>query len=118
MTCRLRARERWPTPRWNCRNWKRGRTASSGLSARQRWYSGWRRWRPLRVSPSRVPVPDVLVTPQNWNTLAKGVTQHVRRGEGEQDGLLLADLLITDAFAIQQVRAGLREVSCGYEADY
>src|SRR5260364_208573 len=36
--------------------------------------------------------PDVLVTPQNWNTLAKGVTQHVR--------------------------AGLREVSCGYEADY
>src|SRR5260364_442906 len=52
--------------------------------------------------------PDVLVTPHNWNTLAKGVTQHVRRGEGEQDGLLLADLLITDAFAMEQVRAGLR----------
>src|SRR5260363_82800 len=62
--------------------------------------------------------PDVLVTPQNWNTLAMGVPQRVRRGEGEQDGLFLADLLITDAFAIQQVRAGLREVSCGYEADY
>src|SRR5260363_244591 len=32
--------------------------------------------------------------------------------------VFVADVLITDAFAIQQVRAGLREVSCGYEADY
>src|SRR5260363_237469 len=62
--------------------------------------------------------PDVLVTPQNWNTLAKGVTQHVRRGAGEQDGVGLGESLITDASAFQQGRAGVRGVTCGYEAGY
>ncbi len=35
-----------------------------------------------------------------------------------EDDILLADLLITDKAAIESVRAGLREVSCGYDADY
>ncbi len=66
--------------------------------------------------------PPALVTPENWRDLAVGTVRNVRRGSGtsEDDSpdLLLADLLLTDARAIQRVREGLREVSCGYEADY
>jgi hypothetical protein len=58
------------------------------------------------------------VNPTNWKQLAVGVVQNPRRGEGLDDDLLLADLLITDADAIAAVRSGLREVSCGYDADY
>ena len=62
--------------------------------------------------------PTDFVGPGNWSALAKGVAQNVRRGDGIENDLLLADLLITDAEAIAEVRDGLREVSCGYEADY
>lgn len=62
--------------------------------------------------------PQSFVTPHNWGALAKGIAQNVRRGDGFDQGLLLADLLITDDQAIQEVNDGLREVSCGYEADY
>ncbi|HLH04958.1 MAG TPA: DUF2213 domain-containing protein [Bryobacteraceae bacterium] len=62
--------------------------------------------------------PPVDVTPRNWCSLAKGVVQHVRRGEGTSDSLLLADLLITDQATIDAVRDGLRQVSCGYDAEY
>ncbi len=62
--------------------------------------------------------PGSDVNPRNWTELAKGIVQHVRRGEGSSDGLLLSDLLITDETAIKSVRAGLRQVSCGYDAEY
>jgi len=62
--------------------------------------------------------PNTFVTPENWQTLAHGTIQNVRRGTGEQDDLLLADLLITTEKAIELVKAGLREVSCGYDAEY
>lgn len=65
--------------------------------------------------------PNDFVNPENWKDLSKGILRNVRRGEEkDEDGneQLLADLLITDAFAISLVRAGLREVSCGYEAEY
>lgn len=58
--------------------------------------------------------PDDLVNPDNWSEVAVGTVQNVRR----QDNLLMADLLITDAGAIRDVQNGLREVSCGYEANY
>jgi hypothetical protein len=62
-------------------------------------------------------VPDV--NPDNWRELTVGVAMHVRRGSGDEADLLLADLLITDAEAIEAVREKrLREVSCGYSADY
>lgn len=62
--------------------------------------------------------PDDWVVPGNWKQLTVGVAQNVRRGgEGQQD-LVIADLLITDEAAITRVRGGLREVSCGYDADY
>jgi len=62
--------------------------------------------------------PDDWVAPGNWKDLTHGVTQNVRRGGPGQEDLLIADLLITDEAAIIRVRGGLREVSCGYDADY
>lgn len=78
-----------------------------------------------------VTIGHAFVDPDSWSTLTKGTVQNVRRGDGVQVDLLLADLLITDAEAIEAVReklddkgrplpghSPLREVSCGYEADY
>lgn len=62
--------------------------------------------------------PEGDVTPENWQQLAVGVVQNVRRGLGLYSDLLLADLLITEKNAIQAVRDGKREVSCGYDAEY
>jgi uncharacterized protein len=62
--------------------------------------------------------PSVDVNPDNWAALAKGIVQNVRRGLGLDDEYLIGDLLITDRDAIRKVRDGLREVSCGYDADY
>ena len=62
--------------------------------------------------------PDEDVNPSSWRELAVGIAQNVRRGEGGQADLLLADLLITDKSAIEEVRKGLRELSCGYDAHY
>lgn len=68
--------------------------------------------------PVTITHPKEFVNPNNWASLAKGVMQNVRRGEGDQKDDLVADLLITDAMAIALVKNGLREVSCGYEAEY
>lgn len=63
--------------------------------------------------------PSEPVTPNNWAVLAKGTTHNVRRGQGEQNNLLIADLLITDKGAINEIRSnGLKEISCGYDAEY
>ncbi|MCL1939545.1 MAG: DUF2213 domain-containing protein [Desulfovibrionaceae bacterium] len=70
--------------------------------------------------PEPDPDPDVPdVNPDNWRELARGVAMNVRRGEGSEADLLLADLLVTDAEAIAAVlKKRLRQVSCGYDADY
>lgn len=69
--------------------------------------------------PVTINHPEDFVTPDNWRELAVGVVQNVRPGEGENDDKLLADLLITDYEAISAVKSKrLREVSCGYEAEY
>jgi hypothetical protein len=63
--------------------------------------------------------PDEDVTPKNWKQLAQGFSlDNVRRGEGEDADVLLADLIITDEDLIEAVLSGKREVSCGYDADY
>lgn len=65
--------------------------------------------------------PDDDVTPATWRKLAIGVTLNPRAGtnDGEPDvHTIVADLLITDPKAIQAVKDGKREVSCGYDADY
>lgn len=77
--------------------------------------------------PVTVGHPEGFVTPDNWKELTCGHAQNVRRGEGEAADLLLADLLITDQEAIFLIapKVGgkpedkpLREVSCGYDAEY
>jgi uncharacterized protein len=68
--------------------------------------------------PVTIGHPADAVTPLNWSGLAKGIIQNVRRGEGTGKTDLIADLLITDEAAINRVKAGLREVSCGYDASY
>lgn len=63
--------------------------------------------------------PPDFVTPDTWKMYAVGTVQNVRQGEGEDADKLLADLLLTDARAIDAVRSKkLRELSCGYDAEY
>lgn len=68
--------------------------------------------------PVTINHPDDFVNPNNWADLARGTLQNIRRGQGDEKNCLLADVLITDAMAIGLVKNGLREVSCGYEAEY
>ncbi len=71
--------------------------------------------------PVTIKHPQNFVSPDNWKELSKGIVQNVRKdSEKDENGeeCLVADLLITDLIAIQLVKNGLREVSCGYEAEY
>jgi len=65
--------------------------------------------------------PEDFVTPDNWNDLAMGFVKNVRGVHDESDTdlhYIIADVMIMNAKAIQAVKDGLRELSCGYEADY
>lgn len=63
--------------------------------------------------------PEDDVDPSNWDRLSRGFsTTNVRRGDGDDSDCLIADLVITRQDLIDAVEAGLREVSCGYSADY
>ncbi len=62
--------------------------------------------------------PEDFVVPDNWATLTKGIAKNLRRGTGANENDLLADILVTEKTAIQLVESGVREVSCGYEAEY
>jgi len=68
--------------------------------------------------PLTIGHPNDFVDPSNWSLLSKGIIQNVRRGKDDQKDDLIADILITDLLAIGLVKNGLREVSCGYEAEY
>lgn len=62
--------------------------------------------------------PDEDVNPDNWQSLAAGHVQNVRRGVGVEADLLLGDILVTTTDAIKAVGRGVREISCGYDAEY
>ena len=68
--------------------------------------------------PITINHPQGFVNPDNWNVLAVGTMQNIRQGKKPDNDKILADLLITDKRAIVLVKNGLREVSCGYEAEY
>lgn len=69
--------------------------------------------------PVTIEHPDEFVTPDNWRELSCGVTMNARAGQGLDQDVILADLLITGRDAIKLVMDdGIREVSAGYEADY
>jgi hypothetical protein len=62
--------------------------------------------------------PPSFVTPATYRKYACGSMFNIRRGEGDQSNLLLADLLITEPGAIADIEDGKVEVSCGYDATY
>lgn len=61
--------------------------------------------------------PPSFVGPGTFKQYSVGSVLEPRRGEGVNDGYLVADLLIMDQKAIKDVRAGKRQVSCGYDCD-
>jgi len=62
--------------------------------------------------------PPEFVTPENHKLYEVGHMQHVRRGEGEQSDLLVADWIIKDPIAIKYANEEFPEVSSGYDAGY
>ncbi|HEC73122.1 MAG TPA: DUF2213 domain-containing protein [Methylophaga aminisulfidivorans] len=59
--------------------------------------------------------PGELVNAKNYSQTSKGVV----RGSGRRDGdFVLADLVIKDQVAIDDINAGNAELSAGYTADY
>lgn len=62
--------------------------------------------------------PPVTITAENYASYAKGHVQNVRRGEGEESDLLIADMVINDPYLIDRIKNGLRECSCGYDCLY
>ena len=65
------------------------------------------------VTSGHPPVDEV--TPDDWRQYAVGHVTNVRRGEGDNADKVVADLVISDAAAIEAINSGLREVSCGYD---
>lgn len=62
--------------------------------------------------------PDEDVNPENWHGLTVGIVLNPRRGDGINDQMLMADLLVTKRAGIEAVKSGKKEVSCGYDASY
>lgn len=64
--------------------------------------------------------PPEKVTPDNYRSYAVGTVLNPHRGDGTEfdANFLYGDLLITDRQAMNDIRAGKREVSAGYDAEY
>lgn len=62
--------------------------------------------------------PPEQVDPENVKLYEMGHAQNVRRGTGEFKDFLVADLHIHDAELIDAIKAGKRQISCGYECEY
>ena len=61
--------------------------------------------------------PDALVTPETYQKDSHGTILNARRGQGSMSEFLVGDILIKSADGIAAVEH-LREVSCGYDAEY
>lgn len=62
--------------------------------------------------------PPELLTPETYSLYAKGHAQNIRKGVGEWEGHMVADLHIQDEALIREVQEGKREISCGYECTW
>lgn len=62
--------------------------------------------------------PPGLITPDTYREYSRGHAENVRKGEGEWEGHLIADLHIQDEELIREVQEGKREISCGYECTW
>lgn len=68
--------------------------------------------------PITVEHPDESVGPHNYSELAVGHTRNVRKGKFNGQDVMIADLVITDEQAIEDIKNGIRtELSCGYDCD-
>ena len=59
--------------------------------------------------------PPDLITPETYRLYSRGCAENVRKGSGEWEGYLIADLHVQDEELIREVQEGKREISCGYE---
>lgn len=62
--------------------------------------------------------PPELITPETYRQYSRGHAENVRKGEGEWEDYLVADLHIQDEELIGAVQGGKREISCGYECTW
>lgn len=62
--------------------------------------------------------PDDDVTTTNFKQHLIGTVMSPRRGEGAFAHCVVGDLIVYDPKAIAKIKAGKRELSCGYDADY
>lgn len=62
--------------------------------------------------------PPELLDPDTVSMYEKGHAQNIRRGAGEWEDYVIADLHIHDGSLIDAVQKGKREISCGYECEY
>lgn len=62
--------------------------------------------------------PSDEVTVDNAAIYTKGMVHNVRKGTGEENDLLLADIIVYDPTVISQIEQGKREVSSGYNCIY
>ena len=61
--------------------------------------------------------PDVDVTPVNYKELSVGFVRDIHKGYDNGQPVMMGTLVITDAEAIEEVKAGKRQLSCGYDCD-
>jgi len=62
--------------------------------------------------------PPDLITPETYRLYSRGCAENVRKGSGEWEGYLIADLHVQDEELIREVQEGKREISCGYECTW
>lgn len=62
--------------------------------------------------------PPQLLDPDTVSMYEKGHAQGIRRGIGDWEGYVIADLHIHDRGLILAIQGGKREISCGYECGY
>lgn len=58
--------------------------------------------------------PDEDVTSENYAQYIRGVVRDVRKGAGQYEGCLVADLVVHDGALVRAIQDGKREISCGY----
>lgn len=68
--------------------------------------------------PLTITHPDEDVTPDNHRELGVGFVRDVRRATRDGQEVMIANIVVTDAEAIEAIESGeLLELSCGYDCD-
>lgn len=68
--------------------------------------------------PLTIEHPNEDVNPENYNKYSVGFVRDVKRGKDNNEDVMLATIVVTDAEAIDLIESGkLKELSCGYDCD-